>query len=116
MYRVIDTPGIFGLLAERDFGGQTCRLKLTLEDSFLPQHAGDYYLRFEGGRLSVGNGGETDVQLGIDVADFSSLLVGAVNLRSLHRYGLARVSQPDYVDVLDKIFAVRDKPVCMTAF
>jgi predicted acetyltransferase len=115
MYRVIDTPGIFGLLAERDFG-QTCRLKLTLEDSFLPQNAGDYYLRFEGGRVSVENGGETDVQLGMDVADFSSLLVGAVNLRSLYRYGLARVSEPGYVDVLDKIFAVRDKPICTTAF
>ncbi|MCP4519523.1 MAG: GNAT family N-acetyltransferase, partial [Delftia sp.] len=52
----------------------------------------------------------------MDVADFSSLLVGAVNFRSLHRYGLAEISNLEYVGVLDKIFAVQDKPVCMTAF
>jgi predicted acetyltransferase len=116
MYRVIDTPGIFGLLAERDFGGQTCKLKLTLADSFLPQNAGDYFLHFEDGRVRVGPGGETDVQVRVDVADFSSLLAGAVNMRSLHRYGLAEISDSEYVGVLDKIFAVRDKPVCTTAF
>jgi hypothetical protein len=116
MYRVIDTPGIFSLLAERDFGGQTCKLQLTLGDGFLPQNAGDYGLHFEDGRVSVEPGGETDVQVCLDVADFSSLLAGAVNCRSLHRYGLAEISNPEYVSVVDKIFAVQDKPVCMTAF
>jgi predicted acetyltransferase len=116
MYRVVDTARMFHLLGERDFGGQTCRLRLTVEDSFLPENAGSTLLRFEGGRLRVADGGEYDVEVWVDVGEFSALLVGAVNFRSLYRYGLAEISDPGYVPVVDRIFAVQDKPVCMTNF
>jgi predicted acetyltransferase len=104
------------LLRERNFGGQTCRLKLTIEDSFLPENAGSAFLRFEDGRLHLMDDGGYDVEVCMDVAEFSSLLVGAVNFRSLHKYGLAEISDPGYVGTIDKVFAVEDKPICTTAF
>jgi hypothetical protein len=52
----------------------------------------------------------------MDVAEFFSLLVGVVNFRSLHKYGLAEISDPGYVGTIDKVFAVEDKPICTTAF
>ena len=116
MYRVIDTPGIFNLLQERDFGGQTCKLKLTIEDSFMPENAGDTLLWFEDGRLRLMDDGDEDVRVRLDVAEFSSLLIGAVTFRSLFKYGLADISDPGYAGVVDKIFAVQDKPVCTTPF
>jgi len=116
MYRVVDVPGIFGLLKERDFGGQTCKLELTIEDSFLPENAGSTLLRFKGGRVRLADGEGCDAALSMDVAEFSSLLVGAVDFRSLYRYGLADISDPGYLETVDKIFAVRDKPVCTTPF
>ena len=42
--------------------------------------------------------------------------MGAVNFKSLYRYGLAGISDPGYVHVVDRVFAVEDKPVCTTAF
>lgn len=116
MYRVTDTPRILRLLRGRDFGGQTCRLRLTVHDSFLPENAGSTLLCFEDGHLHVADGGDHDVEVCMDVAEFSSLLVGAVNFRSLYGYGLADVSDPGYVPIVDKIFAVQDKPICMTWF
>ncbi len=116
MYRVINTPKIFDSLKERDFGGQTCRVKLTIEDSFLLENAGSTLLCFEDGRLRLADSGAHDVEVRMDVAEFSSLLVGVVNFTSLYRYGLADVSDPGYVDVIDRVFAVRDKPVCTTPF
>jgi predicted acetyltransferase len=116
MYRVVDVPGILGLLKARDFGGQTCRLKLMVEDSFMPENAGSTLLYFEDGRLELMDGGDYDVEVSMDVAEFSSLLMGAVAFRSLYKYGLARISDPDYVEVVDQVFAVRDKPVCTTPF
>ena len=116
MYRVIDTSGIFNLLQERDFGGQTCKLRLTIKDSFLPENAGDTFLCFDGGRLRLVEDGDADVQVRLDVAEFSSLLVGTVNFRSLYKYGLADISDPGYVGVVDRIFAVQDKPICTTPF
>jgi predicted acetyltransferase len=115
-FRVIDVPAMFGALAGRNFGGQTCRLKLTVRDSFLPENAGSTLLSFERGEMRIEDKGGYDVELGLDIAEFSSLLVGAVSFRSLHRYGLADLSNPGYVKVVDRIFAVSDKPMCTTPF
>jgi predicted acetyltransferase len=117
MYRVIDVPGIFDLLAEHNFGRQTCTLKLTIEDSFLPENSGSTILRFESGQLeSVEGEGQPDVKVQLDIADFSSLLAGTVSFSSLYHYGLAKATDRGYVETLDRLFAVEHKPMCMTHF
>jgi len=116
MYRVIDVPGIFRALRERNFGGQTCALRLTIVDSFLPENAGNLLLRFDKGRLHIADAGAHDVEIRLDIAEFSSLLVGVVNFKSLYKYGLAELSDAAYVDTVNQIFAVEDKPICMTHF
>ena len=117
VYRVTDVREIFRALAGRNFGGQTCRLKLTVRDSLLPENAGSTLLSFERGDMRiVENEPEYDVEVRLDIAEFSSLLVGAVNLRRLYRYGLADLSDPGYGQVVDRIFAVLDKPMCTTPF
>ena len=116
MYRVIDVPGIFDLLHEHGFGGQTCTLELDIIDSFLPENAGCTLLRFEGGQVQRLEAGEHDVSLRLDIAEFSSLLAGCVNLYTLYRYGLAEVSDPAYVATINRIFAVEQKPICTTSF
>jgi predicted acetyltransferase len=116
MYRVIDVPAIFDLLGEHDFGGQTCTLKLTIADTFLPENAGSLLLRFESGRVHRLDGGVHDVEVHLDIAEFSSLLTGTASLRSLYNYGLAHISDPTWVNMVNRIFAVEQKPVCMTHF
>lgn len=115
MARVLDTPGIFRALAARDFNGQTCRLKLTVRDTFLPENDGSTWLVFEAGRATVAEAGPHDVALSLDVAELSSLLIGAVDFQHLYEYGLAEISDPAYVATLNRLFAA-PKPVCLTAF
>ncbi len=116
MYRVVNTPALLQALADRDFGGQTCRLKLTMEDSFLPENTGGWVLHFEEGRLTWSDGEAYDVEVRMEVAEFSALLMGTATLDCLYRYGLVRVSDPKYVGVVDRIFRVPEKPICTTAF
>ncbi len=116
MYRVIDTPAIFRLLGARDFNGQTCRLRLTIADDFFPENDGSTLLHVENGHLRVVEQGKHDVEVRLAVADFSSLLAGAVDFRALYRLGLAEVSVPTYVEALDALFAVKDKPFCTDRF
>jgi len=116
MYRVIDVPRLFDLLHERDFGGQTCTLELEIADSFLPENAVSMLLSFEAGRVQQVSGGTPDVQVRLDIASFSSLLAGCVDFYSLVRYGLAKITQPDYVATINRIFAVEQKPICTTSF
>ncbi|MFP4343433.1 MAG: enhanced intracellular survival protein Eis [Anaerolineales bacterium] len=116
MYRIIDVPGIFDDLRDHDFNGQSCRLKLTVSDSFLPGNAGSTLLHFEAGRVTLPGSGEHEVELALNVAELSSLLMGVVDLRSLHTYGLAELSEAAYLETLNRLFAVEQKPVCLTAF
>jgi predicted acetyltransferase len=121
MYRVVDVPRIFDLLSKRDFGtpefgAQTGTLKLTVDDSFLPENAGSLLLQFEGGHLQRLDRGNYDAELHLDIADLSSLLAGTVDFRSLYRYGLAEISSSKYAAIVDRIFAVAQKPMCTTSF
>ena len=116
MYRVIDLHSIFSLLHEHDFGGQTCTLELDIVDSFLPENAGCTLLHFEEGHVRRLESGKHDVSVSLDISEFSSLLAGCVDFGSLFRYGLAQISDPDYVPTITRIFAVEQKPVCTTSF
>jgi predicted acetyltransferase len=116
MYRLVDVPGMFDLLGDADFGAGTCTLRLTVDDSFLPENGGSCLLHFEGGRVERVDDGPHDVEIGLNVAACSSLVAGTAGFCSLYHYGLAAISDTSYVDLVDRLFAVARKPVCLTAF
>ena len=121
MYRVVDVPGMLDLLAQRDPGtnsvlDRTVTLRLTITDSFLPENDGSTLLCFEGARAQRRKRGDADAEISMAIEDFSSLLAGTVTFRSLYRYGLAAISNEAHVQVVNHIFAVEQKPVCMTSF
>jgi predicted acetyltransferase len=116
MYRVIDTPGIFERLREHNFGGQTCRVKLTISDSFYPANAGSLTVQFRDGLPTLTDDRAHDVEIRLDVAEFSSLLLGVVSFRSLHLYGLAEISDTSYLETINRLFLADAKPICLTAF
>ncbi len=116
MVRILDVAGIFRDLAERNFNGQSCRLRLTARDSFFPENDGSTLIHFEQGRATLPEAGGHDVEVTLDIAEFSSLLMGVIGFRRLHLYGLAEISDESYLDTIQRIFAVEQKPICMTAF
>jgi hypothetical protein len=82
----------------------------------LPENDGSVTLRFEGGRVQRIDGEHHEVEIRLDVAEFSSLLAGCVDLYSLVRYGLADISDPAYTATVHRVFAVERKPICTTSF
>ncbi len=116
MYRVIDTPRLFDVLRDHDFGGATTTLGLTLSDSFLPENAGRYVLRVTDGRAELVEGVPAKVEIGLDVSNFSSLVVGAIDFARLYGYGLASISNPAAVPLVDRFFRAGQRPWCMTHF
>jgi predicted acetyltransferase len=116
MYRAVDLRALFGALGAVDFGGQSCALKITLRDSFFGPNEGDVVVRFDSGRPSVRDGGDHEVAIALDVAEFSSLVMGVVSFKKLYSYGLAQISDPRYLDTMTRLFAVEDKPLCLTWF
>lgn len=117
MFRVLNTRRIFEILKNHDFGGQTLRLKLTVKDSFLKENDGTLVIHFTDGKPEIKTkSARADVSLEMDVADFSSLILGAAGLKSLYFYGAVRISKTDYLERLHKLFATEEKPICTTSF
>lgn len=116
MYRVINMAGIFEAMAGRDFNGQSCRIRINLADSFFPQQAGSTVVHFKNGRATVVEGGEYEVEMSLDVSEFSSLLMGVISLRKLYDYNLVELSDPACLELLHRLFFVETKPICITRF
>jgi predicted acetyltransferase len=116
MYRVIDAPRLFEIWRERDFGGATCRLRLNLTDSFLPENAGSYLIAFERGRAKLTDKGAADVEMNMDISDFSSLAVGAIDFARLYEYGRATISGAAHVPAINRLFHAEIRPWCLTSF
>ncbi|MCU0493433.1 MAG: GNAT family N-acetyltransferase [Chloroflexaceae bacterium] len=115
MYRVLDVAALFEALKGHDFNGANCRLKLTLRDSFFPERAGSTVLHFNAGRVQVGGTGH-DVELRLDVSEFSSLVLGVTTLQALYTYRLAELSDDAYLSTLSRLFRAEKRPVCCTRF
>jgi hypothetical protein len=116
MYRAIDTPALFAALAGHDFGGQSLSLALELRDSFLPENDGETLLHFRDGLAELAPGAAPDVRLRLGVEHFSSLIMGAVGLDALRRYGLAEIDDPNYSGRVRRLFDSPAQPICLTAF
>jgi predicted acetyltransferase len=116
MYRVLSIPTVFDLLQQPCFGSESCTVHLHITDSFLPDNDGSHVVRFEGGRASLQENGNAEIELRLDVSDFSSLIMGAVDLRSLYTYSRAELSDHSRLEVLNRIFATDHRPVCTTWF
>ncbi len=115
MYRVIDIPRLFSVLKNHNFGNVTCSVKIDLQDSFFPENAGETVINFRNGQASITKNRSFDVEVKLDISEFSSLIVGAINFKTLVEYGLAAVSDFSIVDYLNRLFAA-PKPMCFTEF
>ncbi len=115
MYRVLDIPGLLDTLSDHNFGGVTCRLRVDLRDSFFPENAGSHMIDVSDGAARLDRRAVPEVSLSLDIADFSSLVMGAVTLRKLAAYGLATLSDNRYLGRLDQMFG-GPRPVCLTSF
>lgn len=117
MYRVIHVAGAFESLKRRDFNRISCGVKFRVKDSFLKANHGSVVVRFSSGKARVQDKKASyDVEVALDVADLSSLLMGAVTMNSLYNYGLVKLSDPKYLKTLNQLFYTKDKPACFTWF
>jgi predicted acetyltransferase len=116
MYRVMDIARLFESLTDPSFGNDRLSVKVTLTDSFFPKNAGSKIVRFKNGLGKVVGGDDYEVEISLDIAEFSSMLMGSVHFKNLLTYGLAKISDDSFTERVDRIFAYHQKPVCLTGF
>jgi predicted acetyltransferase len=116
MYRVTDIKMLFNTLKQHNFSNQNCKLRLTIKDTFFSENNGSTIIHFVNGIPNIVEGNDYETEVSMDISDFSSLVMGAINFKTLYRYGLADISDESYIETVNKIFLTEEKPICMTAF
>lgn len=115
MYRLISLDKFLQTTSFRDFNGATFNLVLHVEDTFRPENAGPHYIAFKNGRAQLSKEPLEGIELGIDIADLASLLMGSVDITSLYRLGRVSVSK-EALPLLRTLFHANQKPECITRF
>ncbi|MEK7774376.1 MAG: GNAT family N-acetyltransferase [Candidatus Zixiibacteriota bacterium] len=116
MYRVINTHALFETLRDHNFGNESLTLKIDATDTFLPANNQSLVIRFAGGYPTIVESTSADVAITLSVADFSSLILGAVKFDRLYKYGKAEISEVSRVDQITHLFASSEKPICLSRF
>lgn len=116
MYRVIDTKMLFNQLSTHNFNNISCNVKLTIKDSFIKDNDGSTIISFNNGLPTISDDSAYDVEVTLDIADFSSLITCSVSFKSLYKYGRAHISNIEYIDTINKLFSSDEKPICLTRF
>lgn len=116
MYRVLNIPLLLEQLGPKAFAEIDLTVNLTVTDSFIPSNDGSLVVSFRQGTAEVVKTNEFEVEIGLDIAEFSSMIMGAVGFHSLYNYGLATISRPELVDTIDRLFATDRRPLTTVSF
>ncbi len=120
LYRVLDPVALFREMESLRFDCPNLRLRVVLEDDFLPENQNAVTVSVDDGRLRVNDASKDaskdDVELRVEVGTFSSLWLGAIDLDSVLRLGLASLSSTSTLPHLRAFFRVESRPQCWQHF
>ncbi|RDI45818.1 GNAT family N-acetyltransferase [Falsibacillus pallidus] len=118
MYRAVDPPQLINAIGIMPNPAADFVCKLFINDSFDLDGEKEWILSNQNHILSLKkNEGEGhDFAIQIDIADFSSMIMGAVSPAKLYQYGKLSISGPDNIRHIKTVFSHMDRPVSMTAF
>lgn len=87
MYRIVDIPAFLDQLGDVSFGSETVRIGWEVTDTFLNETY-DAVWQFTDGKPALTQK-DAEVNVELDIASFSSLMMGCVTLQSLLKSGAA---------------------------
>ncbi|SFA77951.1 MULTISPECIES: enhanced intracellular survival protein Eis [unclassified Bacillus (in: firmicutes)] len=116
MYRVADIEKFINELSDIQFGYGNCKIKFSIQDSLISDQRLEVWISVEEGFMKVIEKCECEIEMDIDVSDFSSLLMGAVDPKSLYNYGKLKLNNAVHISTLMQLFINQKKPLCNTLF
>ncbi len=117
MARILDLERYFTLEAHCEHAvSRPFTLALTVRDDFVQTNDGTFFLHVEGDHITLLAHAVPDVTLSTDIADLSSLVMGAIPLRQFLRIGRMKVSDPSYADDIQAAIGWSQKPQNYTYF
>ena len=115
MFRLLDLPAAFN--ARPRFGEASLTLHLQVEDAHVPENAGSWELRLQGGRPSLRRApaAASDATLSLGISTLSRIFVGALRPSHAVEDGGATIDRREELARLDAAFAL-PRPWTFDAF
>jgi predicted acetyltransferase len=89
MYMVLDIPNLIESTPGAVYGDGAITVDFVVDDPWWGKAGGSTRIAFANGRAEIAKAGRADIEVALHIADFSSLIMGAVRLSRLVEYGLA---------------------------
>lgn len=117
MARLIDVRRYFTLESHCEHTvNRPFTLALAVRDNFVESNDATFFLRVEGDHIALLPDASADVTLSTDIADLSSLVMGAIPLRQFLRIGRMELSDTSYTDDIQCAIGWSTKPQNYTYF
>lgn len=120
MYRIINCLNFFKELMEKEYLFNPCvtlSVKISINDNFYPVNSLPFILYIENGKIvQIKENGSFDVAIRMNIAEFSSMVMGVENAHSYLKWGLMEISDKSYIKVISSIFQSDSKPMVVKAF
>ncbi|WP_163101992.1 GNAT family N-acetyltransferase [Peribacillus alkalitolerans] len=113
MYKILDVEKI---LTATPRLGISCKFNVVLHDSFHSPEPQKFMIHSQDGKISIEEYRDHEDRIELDISDFSSLIMGVVDARTLYRFGKLTITNTNLLNILNEIFNVHEKPVCTTLF
>ncbi|MGF2616290.1 GNAT family N-acetyltransferase [Rossellomorea vietnamensis] len=120
MYRIINCINFFKDLKKKNHQfnpGVTLSVQFSINDDFYPSNSMSFIVAFEKGKIvEVNEKGSYDVEIKMNIAEFSSMVMGVENAHFFLRLGLMEISDSGYRKIINSLFQMDSKPVVVKAF
>ena len=91
-------------------------MKISINDSFLKSNNKSFIVSFDKGKAKVLKKDNSKIEIKLNVAEFSSMILGVIDFKTLYNYGLADISNTKYIETVNITFKTETKPITTTHF
>ncbi len=113
MYRALDPVN---LIINRPVEIDNIKIRFLLTDSFMPENETDFIICWNDNNPSLSKDSNYELELKMDISDFSSWIMNSIDISTMHQYGLVEISDETYLDTLIKAFFYKQQPICLQRF
>ncbi|MCQ2551498.1 MAG: GNAT family N-acetyltransferase [Clostridia bacterium] len=114
MYKIVDIEKFVEETSHRRFVNIPLKVSFNIYDE-LKHEEKKFTLKFKDGSYSYSKE-EGQVQVNMNLSDFSALMMGSAEFSALERMGVLKVDKPEYIRDLDSLFHVEQKPFTNTDY
>jgi len=110
MYKIAEPKMFFEQLASDTFSKAEVIIRFELENELSPKNE-KFILTYDfHNKIFVTSELKTDLTIKMNLARFSSIMMGALSFKTAVRHGLVEISKEKYIDCVDNLFRTMNKP------